>query len=527
MSRMSDMSAHQEKLAPEQFADVMDCFARADKAQLEFETYSQEEIDKTIKSIAQMVANSKTFHELVMYGIKESRFGDPISRENKRLKIRGILRHCLREKSVGKIGEYPERKIELYAKPLGVIACIIPATNPDLTPAGNAIYALKARNAIIFSPHPRTAGTSAATINLMRYGLARVGAPQDLIQCLGGANMTFTKEDVAGPVPEDLEYFIKPGTVKINKAISEALMTKCDLVIATGGQGVVRRSYSSGTPAFGVGAGNATMIWDETAIQDLHHAADNTMRSKTSDFGSGCSADGNVVIHESIWDAAIEELQAVGGYMMTEEEQEKMKNAMWDEEIHRLSDTVALSAQDMAKKAGFEIPADKRFLIASHGTGVYTKGPEGIWCREKLSTVLAVHKYCGEFQNAIDAIMAIHEVGGKGHSVGIFSFDDDHIHRLAMVARVGRIMVRQPQSKANSGSMNNGMPMTSSIGCGTWGGNATSENVHLHHYMNVTWVSREYETPDWQTDEELFGEFYNPELEKVQYSAYNSNDALN
>ncbi|MCD8055073.1 MAG: aldehyde dehydrogenase family protein [Lachnospiraceae bacterium] len=527
MSRMSDMSAHQEKLAPEQFADVMDCFARADKAQLEFETYSQEEIDKAIKSIAQMVANSKTFHELVMYGIKESRFGDPISRENKRFKIRGILRDCLREKSVGKIGEYPERKIELYAKPVGVIACIIPATNPDLTPAGNAIYALKARNAIIFSPHPRTAGTSAATINLMRYGLARVGAPQDLVQCLGGANMTFTKEDVAGEVPENLEYFIKPGTVKINKAISEALMTKCDLVIATGGQGVVRRSYSSGTPAFGVGAGNATMIWDETAIQDLHHAADNTMRSKTSDFGSGCSADGNVVIHESIWDAAIAELEAVGGYMMSEEEQEKMKNAMWDEEIHRLSDTVALSAQDMAKKAGFEIPADKRFLIASHGTGVFTKGPEGIWCREKLSTVLAVHKYCGEFQNAIDAIMAIHEVGGKGHSVGIFSFDDDHIHRLAMVARVGRIMVRQPQSKANSGSMNNGMPMTSSIGCGTWGGNATSENVHLHHYMNVTWVSREYETPDWQTDEELFGEFYNPELEKVQYSAYNSNDALN
>ena len=212
--------------------------------------------------------------------------------------------------------------------------------------------------------------------------------------------------------------------------------------------------------------------------------------------------------------------------MMSEEEQAKMQAAMWDEEIHRLSDTVALSAQDMAKHAGFEIPADKRFLIASHGTGIYTKGIEGIWCREKLSTVLAIHKYEGEFQNAIDAIMAIHEVGGKGHSVGIFSFDQDHIHRLAMVARVGRIMIRQPQSKANSGSMNNGMPMTSSIGCGTWGGNATSENVHLHHYMNFTWVSEEYETPDWQTDDELFGEFYDPELEKVQYSAYNSNDAL-
>ncbi|MDO4493921.1 MAG: aldehyde dehydrogenase family protein [Clostridia bacterium] len=529
MSRMSDMSAHQAALAPEQFADVMDCFARADKAQLEFEKFTQEQIDRTIQSVAQMVANSQTFHELVEYGIKESRFGDPISRENKRYKIRGILRDCLREKSVGKIGEDKARKLEFYAKPVGVIACVIPATNPDLTPAGNAIYALKARNAIIFSPHPRTAKTSAATINLMRYGLARVGAPQDLIQCLGGRNITFTAEQVAGPVPSDLEFFIKDGTVKINKQISEALMTKCDLVIATGGQGVVRRSYSSGTPAYGVGAGNATMIWDETAAQDLHHAADNTMRSKTSDFGSGCSADGNVIIHESIWDAALAELEAVGGYIMTEDEQKKMFDAMWtvDETgIHRRNDSVALSAADMAKIAGFELPEGKRFCIASHGTGVYNTSVEGAWCREKLTTVLSVHKYCGEFQNAIDAIMAIHEVGGKGHSVGIFSFDDSHIDRLASVARVGRIMVRQPQSKANSGSMNNGMPMTSSIGCGTWGGNATSENVHLHHYMNVTWVSREYETPDWQTDDVLFGEFYNEELEKVQYSAYNSNDAI-
>ena len=162
----------------------------------------------------------------------------------------------------------------------------------------------------------------------------------------------------------------------------------------------------------------------------------------------------------------------------------------------------------------------RKFLIASHGTGIYNNTPEGIWCVEKLSTVLAVHKYCGEFQNAIDAVMAIHAVGGIGHSVGMFSFDDDHIHRMAMVARVGRMMIRQAQSKANAGSMMNGMPMTSSIGCGTWGGNATSENIHLHHYMNVTWVSREYDKPDWMTDEELFGEFYDPELEKIQYSPF-------
>ena len=497
MSRQNDMPARyaELKLTAEQIAEIEETFARADAAQLAFESWDQASIDRAIRSVAQMVANSKTFHELVELGISESNFGDPISREAKRFKIRGILRDCLRQKSVGIIEEIPEKRLVKYAKPVGVIGCVIPATNPDLTPAGNAIYAIKARNAIIFSPHPRTLKTSRKTIELMREGLKRVGAPEDLVQIIGYKG-------------------------KINKGFSEALMTKCALIIATGGQGVVRRAYMSGTPAYAVGAGNATMVWDETAAQDLHKAAFNTMRSKTSDFGSGCSADGNIVIHESIWDAAIKELVAVGGHLMTPQEQQAMRNVMWDAEGHRLADTVALSALDMAKAAGFTIPEDRKFLIASHGTGIYNKTPEGIWCVEKLSTVLAVHKYCGEFQNAIDAVMAIHAVGGIGHSIGMFSFDDDHIHRMAMVARVGRMMIRQAQSKANAGSMMNGMPMTSSIGCGTWGGNATSENIHLHHYMNVTWVSREYDKPDWMTDEELFGEFYDPELEKIQYSPF-------
>jgi sulfoacetaldehyde dehydrogenase len=497
MSRQNDMKARyaELKLSQDQINEIEEAFARADKAQKEFETWSQEAIDRAIRSVAQNVANSKTFHELVELGIQESNFGDPISREAKRFKIRGILRDCLRQKSVGIVEEIPEKRIVKYAKPVGVIACVIPATNPDLTPAGNAIYSIKARNAIIFSPHPLTLKTSRKTIELMRAGLRRVGAPEDLVQILGYKG-------------------------KINRGFSEALMTKCDLIIATGGQGVVRRAYMSGTPAYAVGSGNATMIWDETAAQDLHKAAFNTMRSKTSDFGSGCSADGNIVIQESIWDAALKELVAVGGYMLSESEQEAVRKVMWDNELHRLPDTVALSPQAMAKAAGFEIPEDRKFLIASHGTGVYNSSPEGIWCVEKLTTLLAVHKYQGEFQNAIDAVNAIHDVGGIGHSVGIFSFDEDHIHRLAMVARVGRIMVRQPQSKANAGSLNNGMPMTSSIGCGPWAGNATCENIHLRHYMNLTWVSKELDKPDWMTDEQLFGEFYDPELEKIQYSPF-------
>lgn len=475
------------KLNQDQIDEIEEKFARADAAQKIFERWSQEDIDRTIQAIAWKVANTQTFRELVKMSIEESKLGDPVSRENKRFKIRGVLRDALRQKSVGIIEEIPELGIAKYAKPVGVIACVVPATNPDLTPAGNAIYALKARNAIIFSPHPRALKTGGRTIELMREGLRQVGAPEDLIQILG------------------------QGKAKVNKFLSEALNTKCDLVIATGGQGVVRRAYHSGTPAYGVGAGNATMIWDETAKGDLHQAALNTMFSKTSDFGSGCSADGNIVLHESIFDEGIRALVEVGGYLLSPEEQEALTRIVWDEECHRLADSVAQSAQKMAELAGFEIPGDRKFLIA-YGSGSYTSEYEDVWCREKLSTILAVHKYEGEFQNAIEVIKAIHNVGGKGHSVGIYSWDEDHIHRLALEAQVGRIMVRQPQSRSNAGSFTNGMPMTSSIGCGTWGGNATSENVHLHHYMNTTWVSREI-PEDRPSDEELFGEFYEPERE--------------
>ena len=438
MSRMSSMDEAYAKLNQDQIDEIEEKFAKADAAQKIFEKWSQEDIDRTIRAIAWKVANTQTFKELVKMSIEESKLGDPVSRENKKYKIRGVLRDALRQKSVGIIEEIPEKGIVKYAKPVGVIACVIPATNPDLTPAGNAIYALKARNAIIFSPHPRAAKTGGRTIELMREGLRQVGAPEDLIQILG------------------------QGKAKINRAMSEALNTKCDLVIATGGQGVVRRAYHSGTPAYGVGAGNATMIWDETAKDELYKAAYNTMLSKTSDFGSGCSADGNIVMHESIFEEGINALIEAGGYLLNESEQESIKKIMWDEECHRLPDSVAQSPQRMAQLAGFEIPEDRKFLIAM-GTGSYTTAYEDVWCREKLTTLLAVHKYEGEFQNAIDIIKAIHEVGGKGHSVGIYSYDEDHIHRLALEAQVGRIMVRQPQSKSNAGSFTNGMPMTSSI----------------------------------------------------------------
>ena len=461
----------------EQQQELDQAFERARTALAVIETYDQARVDRLCQAVAWAVANKRTFTRLVEMGIEESGLGDAVSRMGKRMKIRGVLRDALRQKSVGIIEEIPEKGIVKYGKPAGILACIVPTTNPDLTPAGNAIYAIKARDVVIFSPHPRSKKTSFETVRLMREALVREGAPADILQCL----------------------------TKVNIPMSQALMARADLVLATGGQPMVRAAYSSGTPAYGVGAGNSTMIIDETA--NIEEAARNTRLSKTSDFGSGCSADGNLVIEASIFDAMVKQLQLEGGYLASEQEKAALKRAMWDAESHRTPNTVAIAPQQLARLAGFSIPADRKFIFV-HGDGI---GKEHLFSSEKLTTLLAVYKYSG-FDQALAMMRAIYEVGGKGHSCGIYSFDQDHIHRLALAAPVSRIMVRQPQSKANAGAFNNGMPMTSSLGCGTWGGNIVSENVHLKHYMNTTWVSVPIKE-DRPSDDELFGPFYDSELE--------------
>ena len=471
--------ASSKEITPEQIAELDQLFERARRAQAIIENYTQEQVDRLIRAVAWAITNKRTFERLVYMGVEESRLGDPVSRMNKRFKIRGILRDALRAKSVGIIEEIPEKGIVKYAKPAGLIASLVPTTNPDLTPGGQAVYAIKARDVVIFSPHPRSKKTTFESVRIMREALEKEGAPADILQCITNPSIPMTK----------------------------MLMERADLVIATGGRPMVKSAYSSGTPAYGSGAGNATMIMDETT--NVAEAAHNTMLSKTSDFGSGCSADGNLVLHESIYDAMIDALQKEGGYFANAEQREALKKVMWDAEGHRLADTVAVAPQKLAEAAGFTIPADRKFIFVE-GDGI---GKEYPFCSEKLTTLLAIFKYKGEFENALDAMRGIYAVGGRGHSVGIFSYDDDHIHRLALAAPVSRIMVRQPQSKANAGSATNGMPMTSSMGCGTWGGNIVSENIALKHYMNTTWVARPIPA-DMPSPEELFGEFYDPELDK-------------
>ncbi len=457
--------------------DTIDAMmARARAAMEEIKDYDQAQVDRLAQALGWACGNETTFVRIAQMGVDESGIGDRAGRAGKRFKILGVLRDALRGKSVGVIEEDAVKGLTKIAKPAGVIASLIPTTNPELTPPVTGIYAIKCKDAVIFSPHPRAKKTTFEMVRVMRETLAKLGAPRDLFQCVENPSI--------------------PGT--------NYLMSQADLTMATGGKPMVQAAYSSGKPAYGVGAGNATMVIDADA--DIAEAAMNSRISKTSDFGSGCSADGNLVIHSAVYEPMKAALIAEGGYLCNAEEKALLAKALWTEEGGRRIETVAIAAQEIAKFAGFTIPDTAKFLMVEQEEIGYSHKFSG----EKLCVTMALYK-AADFDDALAKVRAIYNVGGKGHSCGIYSFNEEHILRHAMNAPVSRVMVRQPQSKANAGAFNNGMPMTSSLGCGIWGGNITNENVSLKHYMNVTWVARPI-AEDRPSDAELFGEFYNTEV---------------
>ena len=458
-------------ITPEETELTQRLLVNARRAMAQISAYDQVMVDRICQAVGWAGANPDTAARLANMSVDESGLG---SREPKRrAKVLGILRDALRQKSMGVLEELPEKGIVKYAKPAGVICSLIPVTSPYITPIGIAIYAIKCKDAVIFSPHPSSKATTFETVRLMRAALQELGVPPDVLQCVEAPSIPLANE----------------------------LMSICDLTIATGGPAMVKAAYGSGKPAYGVGAGNATMVIDETA--DVTEAARNTAISKTNDHGSGCSADGNLVVDASIYDALLQQLQEEGGYLVNAEQKQQLQRAYWDEQGRRTADTIARPAATIAQKAGFTLPPNKSFFLVEESQ----IGKQHLYSTEKLGVVLTVFK-CQGFDDALDQVRQIFETGGRGHSCGIYSFSDDHINRLALMAPVSRIMVRQVQSSSNAGTFTNGMPMTSSMGCGIWGGNITNENVALKHYMNVTWVSRPI-AEDKPSEAELFGEFYN------------------
>jgi sulfoacetaldehyde dehydrogenase len=460
----------------EEKASAQDLLRRARVAMSEAANYDQARVDRLCRAVAWATANEETFGRLTRMSVEESGMGSAEGVPARRWKILGILRDALRAKTVGIIEELPEKGIVKYAKPAGVIAGVLPVTNPLVTMVNMTINALKCRDAVIFSPHPLSKKTALEVTRVLRAALGKQGAPEDLVLCLPKPSIPLAQE----------------------------LMSICDLTIATGGAAMVKAAYSSGKPAYGVGAGNATVIVDETA--DLADAARNIRISKTQNHGSGCSCDGNLLVAASVYDAFLMALQDEGGYLATADEKDRLASVMWDANGRRTIDTIARPARAIAAKAGFELPDGKSFIIVTEDK----IGKSHRFSSEKLSPVLAIFKY-HTFDQLLTMVADIFEVGGKGHSLGIASFNDEHIHRLALMAPVSRMMVRQPNVSGNAGSFTNGMQMTASLGCGTWGGNITSENISVKHYMNTTWVSRPI-AEDRPSEQELLGDLYNSEI---------------
>lgn len=449
---------------------IKNIIEKSKEAQKIIENYDQQKVDMLVTAIVWDIVKEETAQKISRLAVEESQLGNYESKYSKLMtKLKGALRDMKGRKSVGVIEKDEEKGIIKIAKPVGVVGAIVPCTNPEATPVLKTIMAIKTRNSIVISPHPRTKKTNTFIVDIMRNTLKKYG------------------------VPEDLVIGISEPTLEI----SNELMRQCDIILATGGSAMVKAAYSSGTPAYGVGVGNAVVVVDESA--DLKDAANKVMRSKTFDFATSCSTENSLVVNQNIYDKFIKELEKEGGYLINREDKEKLKNSMWVE--GRLSNSiVAQPLQKITQVAKIKIPEDRKFIMVEE-TGI---GPDYPFSGEKLSMVVTIYKY-RDFEEAISIVNDITDYQGKGHSCGIHSTNEDHILELAIRTKTSRVMVRQPQCLANSGSWTNGMPMTLSLGCGTWGGNISSDNITWKKLLNITWVS--YPIKNSQpTDEELFGD---------------------
>ncbi len=453
-------------------AEIAGLVARSRKAQAEIEHATQERVDELIRAMVWAVAKPGTAEEIARHTVEETQLGNY---DGKYLKIfrktRAALMDIIDDKSVGVIETYPEREIVVFAKPVGVIGALSPSTNPEATPVIKAINAVKGRNTIIIAPHPRAKLTNTLVVDKMRDALVRMGAPADLVIAIEMPTLEKTNE----------------------------LMKQCDRILATGGAPMVKAAYASGTPALGVGAGNAVITVDETA--DLDDAAEKIRISKTLDQAASCSSDNSVLLVEAIHDEMLARLEAKGGLVLNDAQKAKLQAVLWIDGALNPK-IVAQPPETIAAMAGFDIPEGTKFFIVPE-TGT---GPDHPFSGEKLTVTMTLYRV-KDIDEAIALTNEIQAYQGQGHSCGIYSRSNANILKLAEATRTCRVMVNQPQSASNSGNLWNGMRQTFSLGCGSWGGTGTSNNINWRDLINETWVSKPLPVPKaLPSDEDLFGD---------------------
>lgn len=474
ISQTAPTSSAQTATDPEVQHTIGGLMERARAAQSVFEEFDQERVDATVSAVAWAIMEPGRARELAELAVKDSGLGNVADKITKnRRKTHGTLRDLLGAPSVGIISEQPELGITEYAKPMGVIAAVVPSTNPAATPANKTMMALKGRNAVILSPSPKGGSTCRLLVSYIHEQLDKVGAPRDLVQ-----------------------FIEKPS-----KALTYELMAQADFVVVTGSQKNVQAAYSSGTPAIGVGVGNAPVIIDASA--NLADAAEKITRSKTFDNATSCSSENSLHINDTVYDAAIDALRAEGGYLLSADEKKLLEAAMWPD--GNLSTAImAQAAPKIAAAAGLDSEAArsaKFFMVEEDAFG-----PDHPFSGEKLSLVLAVYRW-SDFDAALDRIQAILDFQGAGHSCGIHTADEDHAHTVARRLRVARVLVNQAHAMGNGGSFDNGLGFTLTMGAGTWAGNSISENLSFRNFLNITRLARVI-PPREPSEDELFAPYF-------------------
>jgi sulfoacetaldehyde dehydrogenase len=453
--------------------------ARARAAQQRYAAFPQAAVDDVVLAAGWAIMEPARNRELAELAVSDTGLGDVADkiRKNHR-KTLGLLRDLQGVRTVGVIAEDPARGITEIARPVGVVGAITPSTNPAATPANKVINALKGGNAVIVAPSPKGHSTALRLVAMIHERLVAIG--------LDAAFAAGLVQVIPAPV---------------DKARTQELMRQVDLIVATGSQANVRAAYTSGTPAFGVGAGNVAAIVDETA--DVVLAAQRIALSKTFDHATSCSSENAVVIVDAVYAPTLAALAAAGGVLLDAADTERLGATMWPG--GKLSaDVIAQSAPQIARIAKLHdrAAASARFLMV-HETGW---GADHRFSGEKLSPVLTVYR-ARDFDDAVRIVAGVYGYQGAGHSVSLHGTSDERARQLGSTLPVARVIVNQAHCIATGGSFDNGLPFSLSMGCGTWGRNNFSDNLNYRHYLNITRISRPI--PERvPTEDEIFGPFF-------------------
>lgn len=448
--------------------EIKEMVALGREAQREFEArFNQEGVDRIVRDVAKIIYdNAET---LAREAVDETGMGvyeDKVAKN--RNKSKGVWYNLRGKASMGILSIDKRTGLIEIAKPIGVLAAIIPTTNPIVTPMSNAAFALKTRNAMIFSPHPRAKNCTAHTVQLIREVLAKHGAPENMVQVIDAPSIEATQE----------------------------LMKSCDVVVATGGMGMVKSAYSSGKPSFGVGQGNVQVIFDTNI--DFEDATEKVITGRAFDNGIICSGEQSIIYNKKDKDAVFSALKKHGAYICSDEEGEKVRAALFENGA-LAKDVVGQSVETIAKKAGINVPEKTRVIVME----AKAIGDADVACKEKMCPVLSLFSY-DHLEEAIHIAKTNLEFEGNGHTAAVHSANQANIIKIGTELSVSRLVVNAPSATTAGGHIQNGLNVTNTLGCGTWGNNSISENLTYFHLMNVTRIAPLCASIQIPSDEEMW-----------------------